>query len=221
MGGLLDDFGAIADSRPRPPRAIPRRRRIRWSQRAGTLLLAAALAGCGGSSPTPIAANGCRGVRTAKHSASLLVLFGATDRLTRAAVCAQFGRPQTVTRGAHGQIKWRYPGGRARLQGESRRRARHVVVRPSMRGADQAGSGSRAGQLGCSASCSGGNAVTGSARAGRSARGTMQPAVGRYASAPSVVRSLRSRVATRSGQVMMAIQAKNTAPVVQNASTPL
>jgi hypothetical protein len=73
-------------------------------------IAAIALAGCGGTSAKPTAANGCQGLHTARHSTQSLVRFGAVRRLTPAGVCARFGAPQKVTRAAGGFVTWHYGG---------------------------------------------------------------------------------------------------------------
>jgi hypothetical protein len=71
------------------------------------VVLLVVVAGCGGSTkPTP--RTGCKGLRTARHSQSFLVLFGATGRLTQVYVCAHLGAPQKITQGRHGLVSWVY-----------------------------------------------------------------------------------------------------------------
>jgi hypothetical protein len=71
------------------------------------LFVVVAVAGCGGSTkPTP--RTGCKGLRTARHSQSFLVLFGATGRLTQVYVCAHLGAPQKITHGRDGLVSWVY-----------------------------------------------------------------------------------------------------------------
>ena len=71
------------------------------------------IAGCGGSAK-PTATTGCKGLSTARQSASFNSSAG--DQLlvrhtTISTVCAHFGQPTTITRGSDGSVTWNYGGG--------------------------------------------------------------------------------------------------------------
>ena len=71
------------------------------------------MAGCGGSAK-PTATTGCKGLSTARQSASFN--SNADDALltrqaTMASVCAHFGRPTKITRASDGSVTWNYGGG--------------------------------------------------------------------------------------------------------------
>ena len=73
--------------------------------------------GCGGSAK-PTAATGCKGLSTARKSASFNSSAGdelVTRHTTISTVCAHFGQPTTITRASDGSVTWDYGGGRAAM----------------------------------------------------------------------------------------------------------
>lgn len=78
-----------------------------WFIISAVLAGGSVVAGCARSGKsTPIA--GCKGLPTARHSPSFLVLFGAFDRLTQAQACAHLGAPQRILKGRGGVVRWIY-----------------------------------------------------------------------------------------------------------------
>lgn len=65
------------------------------------------VAGCGSATSV---ASGCSGRPTAKHTAQLLVLFGAAHKLTKSTVCAHLGEPNSI-RTRNGQAIGAVEGG--------------------------------------------------------------------------------------------------------------
>ena len=71
------------------------------------------IAGCGGSAK-PTATTGCKGLSTARRSASFNSSAGdelLTRHSTISTVCAHFGQPTTITRASDGSVTWNYGGG--------------------------------------------------------------------------------------------------------------
>lgn len=68
-------------------------------------LAASVLVGCGSSS---IAASGCAGVPTAKHTVHFLILFGQVSKLTRKLICSHYGRPDSIRALSNSRQVWTY-----------------------------------------------------------------------------------------------------------------
>jgi hypothetical protein len=71
------------------------------------------MAGCGGSAK-PTATTGCKGLSTARESASFNSHAGdalLTRQATIASVCAHFGQPTKITHAGDGSVTWNYGEG--------------------------------------------------------------------------------------------------------------
>jgi hypothetical protein len=108
-GGLVRTAAAVAGLCGRH-RAVCDSARMRTV--VALLLVAAAVAGCGGSAK-PTATTGCKGVSTARRSVSFNSAAGQellSRQATIAYVCAHFGPPERIVRAGR-LVTWSYGGG--------------------------------------------------------------------------------------------------------------